>query len=370
MDPKDTATANDWYLVLGSGPTDMNAATSSQNGRIYMIDLKEMAQTPALKDQGGTSPPAFYDEYDKTSFVSDIVSVDLDLDYRTDVVYFGTINDFDDYKGKMKRIVIEDDLNPNNWDSDSTLFDAEKPIASAPAVGRDKDGEIWVYFGTGRFFNRADITYSDQQSYFGVKEPRDAGGDLTWTKVDQNKMLDVSDVVVFEGGLVMCDDGAGNMIDCATISDSNGDGKDDFDELQSTVDTKKGWYLDFDEANERNLGQATLLGDILTFTTYMPDSDACEFEGFSNLYALYYKTGTAFTRSIIGLNSGNTDTDGNAEVLKKISLGKGLTVTPNIHTGKEKGSKAFIQTSTGAIEVVVQENPGATKTEKAYWMED
>ena len=370
MDPKDTATANDWYLVLGSGPTDMNAATSSQDSRIYMIDLKEMAQTPALKDQGGTSPPAFYDEYDKTSFVSDIVSVDLDLDYRTDVVYFGTIKDFDVYKGKMRRIVIEDDLNPNNWDSDSTLFDAEKPIASAPAIGRDKDGEIWVYFGTGRFFNRADITYSDQQSYYGIKEPRDGGGDLDWTKVSKNDLLDVSDVVVFDGGLVMCDDGAGNMIDCATISDSNGDGKDDFDELQSTVDTEEGWYLDFAQPNERNLGQATLLGDILTFTTYMPDSDACEFEGFSNLYALYYKTGTAFTRSIIGLNSGNTDTDGNAEVLRQISLGKGLTVTPNIHTGKQKGSKAFIQTSTGAIEVVVQENPGATKTEKAYWMEE
>jgi type IV pilus assembly protein PilY1 len=371
MDPKDTATANDWYLVLGSGPpTDMTAATSSQKSRIYMIDLKEMAQTPALKDQDGTSPPVFYREYDKNSFVSDIVSVDLDLDYRTDVVYFGTIKDFDVYKGRMRRIVTDDDLNPNNWTPDTTLFDAQKPIAAAPAVGRDKDGEIWVYFGTGRFFNRADITYSDQQSYYGVKEPRDAGGNLDWTKVDKNKMLDVSDVVVFEGGLVLCDDGAGNMIDCATISDANGDGKDDFNELQSTVDAKEGWYLDFAQANERNLGQATLLGDILTFTTYMPDSDACEFEGFSNLYALYYKTGTAFTRSIIGLNSSNTDTDGNAEVVKQISLGKGLTVTPNIHTGKEKGSKAFIQTSTGAIEVIVQENPGATKTEKAYWMED
>jgi len=369
MDPKDTLSANKWYLVLGSGPMDLNAATSSQESRIYMIDLWELAQTQTLQDQSGNSPPVFYDKYDKNSFVSDIVSVDLDLDYRTDVVYFGTVKDFDVYKGKMRRIVLEDDLNPNNWDSDSTLFDAEKPITAAPAIGRDKEGNVWVFFGTGRFFNRADITYSDQQSFYGIKEPQ-SGGNLTWTKVDKNKMFDASDVVVFEGGLVMCDDGAGNMIDCANISDSNSDGKDDFDELQSAVDAKKGWYLDFAQPNERNLGQATLLGDIVTFTTYMPDSDACEFEGFSNLYALYYKTGTAFTRSIIGLNSGNTDAEGNPEVYRQIALGKGLTVTPNIHTGKEKGSKAFIQTSTGAIEVVVQENPGATKTEKAYWMEE
>jgi Tfp pilus tip-associated adhesin PilY1 len=370
MDPK-TTSANDWYLVLGSGPTDLNSATSTEKSRIYMIDLKAMADktTTALKDQSGTSPPAFYDEYDKNSFVSDIVSVDLDLDYKTDVVYFGIVKDFDVYKGKMRRIVIEDDLNPDHWDSDSTLFDAQKPITSAPAIGRDKDGNVWVYFGTGRFFNRADITYSDQQSFYGIKEPQ-SGGVLTWASVDKSKLFDSSDVVVFEGGLVMCDDGAGNMIDCATISDANSDGKDDFDELLSAVDAKKGWYLDFAQANERNLGQATLLGDILTFTTYMPDSDACEFEGFSNLYALYYRTGTAFSRSIIGLNGGNTDAEGNSEVSRQISLGKGLTVTPNIHTGKEKGSKAFIQTSTGAIEVVVQENPGATKTEKAYWMEE
>jgi len=30
-----------------------------------------------------------------------------------------------------------------------------------------------------------------------------------------------------------------------------------------------------------------VLGDIVTFTTYVPDDDPCEYEGLGNLYALF-----------------------------------------------------------------------------------
>ncbi|MBW2072785.1 MAG: hypothetical protein JRI89_16245, partial [Deltaproteobacteria bacterium] len=61
---------------------------------------------------------------------------------------------------------------------------------------------------------------------------------------------------------------------------------------------------------------------------------------------------------------------GNPEVLKSIDMGKGLTITPNIHSGREKGSKAFVQISTGAIAVIQQANPGATKSGKVSWQEE
>jgi type IV pilus assembly protein PilY1 len=225
-----------------------------------------------------------------------------------------------------------------------------------------------VYFGTGRFLIRDDITYVDQQYYLGIKEPLDNNGDFTWAKISENDLLDVSDILVFEGGAVKCLDGGGSQIDCANITDTNGNGKDDFYDIENIVDTKDGWKLDFAGSGERNLGQATLLGEILTFTTYTPDTDPCAFEGTSDLYALYFKTGTAFAESIIGL--GSEVLDGKQEVSRQISLGKGLTVTPNIHVGREQGSKAFIQTSTGAIEVVQQANPGVTKSGKASWREE
>jgi type IV pilus assembly protein PilY1 len=47
-----------------------------------------------------------------------------------------------------------------------------------------------------------------------------------------------------------------------------------------------------------------------------------------------------------------------------------LSVTPNIHVGRETGSKAYIQSSTGAITTLPQLNPGRTKSGKQYWNMD
>ena len=372
MDPKDTTNANDWYLVLGSGPTNITSATSDQRAKIYIIDLKKLGQNGELKDQDGNAPPLPFETLDDHAIVGDLVSVDLDLDYKADVVYFGTSLKFmqNNYKGRVHRLLIENDTNPGTWSasgSDAILFDAQKPVTAAPTIARDRDGRIWVYFGTGRFLTRDDVNYLDQQSYYGIKEPVDGSQNRDWSKVLNNGLLDVTNVKVFEGGEVKCDSG-GSLIDCGDISDLNGNGKDDFDDIETIVDTTKdGWKLDFAGSGERNLGQATLLGEILTFTTYTPNSDPCEFEGFSNLYALHFKTGTAFSEPIIGFGDDVLGTK--KEIAKMLSLGKGLTLTPNIHVGREEGSKAFIQTSTGAIEVVQQLNPGVTKSGKASWSE-
>ena len=100
---------------------------------------------------------------------------------------------------------------------------------------------------------------------------------------------------------------------------------------------------------------------MLTFTSYIPTDDICGLDGESQVYALYYRTGTAYYQSIIGLDT--TDTSGGeALVLKRATLGKGMTITPNIHVGREEGSRAYIQTSTGAIKPLEQDNPGILKS--------
>ena len=57
------------------------------------------------------------------------------------------------------------------------------------------------------------------------------------------------------------------------------------------------------------------------------------------------------------------------KVITKIDIGKGYPETPNIHTGREAGSKSFVQTSTGAIIGIEQANPGITKSGKTSWRE-
>ena len=392
---------------------DLTHGASSQQAAIYMIDLVQLARYGNLKDQGDTTlillppsgPSAPAQRFDTNAFVSDLVAADLDLDYKGDAVYFGTVSGSPgSWAGKLRRIVVSDPdtgvlpATPSTWVKDSTLIDVGKPITAAPAVAMDATKQTWIFFGTGRYLNLGDATDTSQQTYYGIKEPvedRPSAGtvglvdidynEMTWGTVGTSDLLDVSNVVTFEGGTILCDDGTSehNLIDCTNISDLNSNGKDDFNDLLLTIrgDATRspalapmaGWYLNFPTSKERNVGQAALLGGLLTFTSYVPDSQLCSDEGSGYLWAVYYETGSAFpSKNVVGFGDRSITEGGEVkkEFKKTVSLGKGLATSPNIHTGRETGSKAYVQTSTGAIVIIDQDNPGATKSGRKYWEEE
>jgi len=130
---------------------------------------------------------------------------------------------------------------------------------------------------------------------------------------------------------------------------------------------KDGWYLDFPEARERNLGQAAILGGIVSFTTYKPYNDPCKEEGLGYLYGVYYLTGTPWIEDVFGYIPSNSNP--RVENLLRVDLGKGLSTTPNIHIGSQKGTKIFVQTSVGKIVEIPQPNlPGKDyKTGRVKW---
>ena len=57
----------------------------------------------------------------------------------------------------------------------------------------------------------------------------------------------------------------------------------------------------------------------------------CEAEGESDLFALYFGTGTAYREPIIGL--GSTQNNGNYEIETTVELGQGAAVSPSLHSG-------------------------------------
>ncbi|MDL1960208.1 MAG: hypothetical protein LWX01_00640 [Deltaproteobacteria bacterium] len=219
-------------------------------------------------------------------------------------------------------------------------------------MARDDEGRIWVYFGTGRFWSSLDrqLPYLGyQNTFYGIKEPVDANGTLNYATPGALKsdLKDVTGIEITSG-------------DYASVNTLANDIKNNWD----------GWYLNFSETGERNLGQAAVLGDIVTFSTFVPNNDLCAYEGRSYLYGLYYKTGTAYWEGVLKTDDSNgTGIGPNNKVITKIDIGKGYSETPNIHTGREAGSKAFVQTSTGAIIGIEQANPGITKSGKTSWQE-
>ncbi len=346
-----------WYLVLGSGPfgtggpdsTALQQVSSSQKAKIYLIDLNLLGQNQTIADPKGNSPRdgEFYELQDPNSFISDPVAVDFDLDYKTNALYFGTVSGTaSSWNGKLRRILINNDLNPNNWIGDSVLIDTNQPITSAPSVAIDRNDQIWVYFGTGRFENRNDSNDLSQQSFYGIKE-----NVSNYRFVHKNALLDVSNAAVFNTG---------------RVTGLESDDIDAFNGLVTSDNLEDGWRMDFPHPGERNVGQAAVLGDLVSFTTYVPNNDPCLYEGASYLYALYSLTGTSFPGGVFETAPEVAE----VEMAKTISLGQGYAITPSIHVGRTEGSKAFIQISSGAIPTFQLFNPGITKTGRAGWREE
>jgi hypothetical protein len=348
-------------------------------------------------------------------FVSDMITVDFDInpsyrDYKADSAYFGTVqgNFVTDSAGQkwdggglMYRLVtkamdtngfssfgigaVEDVTAPWQWEIKPLidLTTENQPITASASVGTD-GYNFWIYFGTGRYFDSDDKTDRNQQAYYGIKEPIvtvDGKRYFTWEEVEilstgaeagHKGLLRVDEIMVGESdlkkdALLTClgrDEGDLNCLPFPFVTEPpallpnlanleqyiSGSGQcTAAGQYSNCVD---GWYKKFHEIRERNVGQATLLGGLVTFTTYQPFNDVCTAEGVSYLYGVYYLTGTAWHENVFGTSDDGT-------VLDKLIIGRGLATTPNLHVGSGDGScgpKAFVQTSTGEIVEIQQEN--------------
>jgi type IV pilus assembly protein PilY1 len=365
------------------------------------------------------------------SFVSDLVSVDYDVNspatvgvgaaYKTDAVYFGTADGtgFEPNAegttqwnggGRMFRLVTRGNVTVIDNDSDGEndlydtytqgmtipsewhlelMLDAQEPVSTGPGIGWD-GANFWVYFGTGRFHDSKDKTDAQSQRFFGVKEPYNCTtGQLSWAPINwfgvpptpgadagSRGLMDVSDIyVVLNSGNLLCADGT---ITCRTPPAGETIGT--FDILRNYIVGERcpqtdeevgldGWVRVLPDPRERNLGQATLLGGLVTFSTYKPFDDVCQAEGESFLYGVHYQTGTSWIKNLFG----TFDFSGETIVQYRLSLGKGLALTPSLHVGTgDADATAFVQTSTGEIiEITQEELPlGNFKSGRSSWRQE
>jgi len=380
----------DWYLAFGSGPHDSSSpqtallGKSDQEAKVYVLKLggTTVLSKPTLEagfpktiPVGITKPTGF-----TNSFFTDMIAVDYNLDFKTDVVYFGSIANAistspkdTKYTGAMHRLVTGGVSTPSTWTL-NTMFNANQPVSSAASASWD-GSRAWVYFGTGRLLEPSgDKNDIHQQSYYGLKESYDLTGTMDLGSMTGANLVDVSNVWVENTtGLLR------NIADKATpaatanaaaVMSLTGGGTlpasiMTFKQLNEKMyeDSINGWKIDFPTLKERNLGQAAVLGEIVSFTSYIPSAEACTGEGESALWAAYYRTGTAYSKPVIGVGSRG----GKTENLRKIGSIKGMTLTPSLHSGAESGTKAMIQTSTGAIINIDQAPPGIVKSGVISW---
>lgn len=363
-----------WYLVFGSGPTDYDGS-SSQSGYLFVVDMK----TGDLLRQFGP--------YDSQAFFGTAASFDKNLNYNVDGIYIGdTYFASNKWQGSLYKIAVPCsncewnasynpandfgyNTDPANWTAHK-LFDSERPITAPPSISVESYpslnvDNVWIYFGTGRFFNDDDKLTTDQEYLYGIKDPffnnRYVGSSqydyaqAAGLTLDQNDLFQADSVVTTTGGTVL--DDSGNLF----LTD--GYFTDLVDHVRNNYD---GWYRHLDTngtlPSERMISKPAIFGGLSFFATFTPSTEICTSDGITNLYALYYITGTGYTRQILNILNPDTVTYTNSsgievtEDVVAVKLETGLIGAPppsvGLHTGKEAGAKAYIQLSTGVVEEI------------------
>lgn len=364
-----------WYMVFGSGPADESGhasrsklmqEASDQPGKLFVLDLSALFTEKAVKtvDSTGltTSKGDAFAFTEERSFISDPVCVDLDVGakngsgkFSTDLVYFGTVaGSSTSATGKVYRLWTGNG-HPDGW-ATSILADVGEPVSAAPAVTIDEKGRLWIYFGTGRLFNRDDVTQTAPMGFYGVKEPT-TDGTMIWDAVSTQQLFDSNKIAVTRGS---CGEGK-YASDCVGIiqMDEGSNSTKDWAWLTSNLDQTSGWKHTFTDAGERVLSQAAVLGGTVVFTSFAPTQEICALDGTSRLWTLYYKTGTPYFWPALQQPSG--------EFPASIELGRGPAANPTVYTSEKHTLNAFTQSTIGKILNIEIEPPLPFKSGSLFW---
>lgn len=207
--------------------------------------------------------------------------VDFNNDGNTDLVFFG-INDASGASGNVTALMPKNGIhvdssvnydptdkvdNPGaetaNWYFDNALQTAVSPITSKVVYG-ECFGSPYIYFGTGRWFYKADspgINSNDVEELYGLKitdclNSISAGGNCSINYAKNSNPI------------------------CGEVNKSS------MGWVVDTLEPRGGNYM-----KERTYTDPTMYGDIVSFTTMQPSSDPCDFSGRSRIWDVNCATG-------------------------------------------------------------------------------
>ncbi|MEO0235566.1 MAG: PilC/PilY family type IV pilus protein [candidate division WOR-3 bacterium] len=339
-----------WFVVFGSGTTTTpSGRTSEQNAYFYVLDLKtgSLLRKIMIPYPSSANQP-------KGAFCGGPISVDVKLDYSCDVIYLPVTyveksgNAFVE-KGALYRIVTNNKVDPANWQL-SMAMNVPVPLTSGAAASMDEYGNLWVFFGSGKYFTDDDETDFRDNYFIGFKDPYWNGGwnDAYGPSHSLSELLNATNIKVKV-------DTSGR----ATVENAPGLPNNlSFEAFVDSVNRRyKGWYVVLPQG-ERTLSFPLVTGGAVLFTSYKPNNDPCGFGGSGWLYVLFYKTGTAAKNAPLGISGGYA--------LKAVSV-QGMPASPAVHIGSRDEARAVVQTSTGEVISLPVELPWSPKSGARVW---
>ena len=287
--PKITKLADGtWVVIVASGHNNADGV-----GRLYVLNANSGTLIRTISTGvGSAATPSGLARISAHSATAD-------TNNTTDAVYGG------DLLGNLWRFDINNTIAPAGYDA--TLLVSFKdasgnpqPITSKPTTATI-NGKTVVFVGTGRYLGVSDLTDTQVETFYAVKDHSDA------TTLG-NPRLTASNFVHQTLSSGTCPAGAPTSwcVPGQSVRTSTGNAVN--------WDLKNGWYVDFITGGERSVTDSSLAFGTLLFTTIYPNNstaNACGAEtadaSASYLYALDYKTGAPVlgTAAVSGVSLGN-----------------------------------------------------------------
>jgi Tfp pilus tip-associated adhesin PilY1 len=373
----DPSKNGEWYVVIGSGPMNPEGRNFASQPKLYFIDLRtgSIVKNVNIPATGGVS-----------FAVGDIAVVDVDNDYRDDVIYFGAYGKTNagNVWGNFYRLGLR---SGTGYKSVSTLTQSDictaidlgtfasagntPPVFGAPNFTKDENGRLWVFFGTGKYImDSSDKAISYDNYFIGFKDQYWNSSSSTcpaaYTKGDltdvTNQSLTITITEVKQ--ICKCDASGCGMQNVVYNADGN-----------IPPEPLRGWYYKL--TGEAIYSHPFVIGGIVDALTYAPPEDICQMEGKSNLISVYYKTGRPYPRpSVLSPNvvSGTIGVGQSVQLLQKISVGQGIPPIGNPFQALQSSQASqqlekFAQVSSGVVLRMTQQKATTSEEKFLIWIE-
>ena len=325
-----------WYVAFASGPDNYNG-TVSQPLYLYIVDLKTGKLKRKIQLSGSSdSLLGDVDAFAGRMFDS---AIDLGKNYSDDAFYFGYNYDTQNgWKGGVIRVNTLDDPNVTHWQV-SLLIKNIGPITAAVRDLEDiKNGNLWLYFGEGRYFTKNDDP-SSVRNIYGVKDPCYSDGRLK--------------------------NGCRTTLSLTDLDNVTDDGDAD-------ISGYKGWFISLAPSNSGYNSERLITDPVAAttgwvfFTTFAPTGDICGSGGDTYLWVVNYNNGGAVSNI-----TGKVFLQSSTGKISEINLSKsfGENTSSNSHGRKLKNPIKGLPpgSSGGGITIILPPKP-LDKT--IQWLEE
>ena len=353
-----------WGVIVGNGLNSTESdgnASSTGNAVIFILDAQTGAVIKKLDTKQGSA-----DDPEGLSRPNGIIGtsvVDEDGDFIADRLYAG------DLFGNVWAFDISDS-NTGQWASGygsssnpQPLFSAEasgvaQPITSNLKVKNHPTSEgFLVYFGTGKYLGKSDLTDTSQQTFYAVWD-RIGNGSNGYSR---SRLLEQT---------VTAHSTASTDLRARVVSKTPSQWDNGTNPVESTE--KLGWYIDLPESGERVHQAPTLRDGRVIFVTVTPATDPCAGEGTSWLMEVDAFNGGRLDESVFDFNKdrifnnadmvnvGDIDGDGEDNYVHGSGIQRknaGILSRPGIinHPDGRTESK-YVTTSKGKVESILEDS--------------